>query len=182
MLTLNRLIVGIAIASLELLASPSSTGEPLPAGETGATLSFIDAAAGHAEIIRHWPASTSDVDVYPFVPYFWSGCPGPGAIVMLVTGIGSGPLVDRVASALETRSSRPPIDRSGAEIARIAAALRTPGDPAQEALKAAAPWISDLSTYERWGYAVFLLIRWEGIRCVPTFKAVPEGYAIPFVR
>jgi len=49
-------------------------------------------------------------------------------------------------------------------------------------LKAAAPWLSDLSSYERWGYAVFLFIHWEGVRCVLTLRAVPEGYGIPFVR
>jgi hypothetical protein len=66
-------------------------------------------------------------------------------------------------------------------LARVVAALRRPGDPGAEALKAAAPWISDLFTYERLGYAVFLFIHWKGVGCGITLRAVPEGYGIPFV-
>lgn len=49
-------------------------------------------------------------------------------------------------------------------------------------MKGASPWIADLSTYERLGYAVFLFVHWEGVRCVVTLRAVPEGYGIPYVR
>lgn len=173
----------MAIAMLAFLAGTTSSAQPIPAGETAAFLSFIDAAGGRVEVVRGWPGVTSESEVYPFVPYFWGGCPGPGAIMMLVTGPGSGPpLVDRIARELAPRLGDPRASGEAGEIARIAAALRTPGDPVLEALKAAAPWISDLATYERWGYAVFLFVRWEGFRCVLTLRAVPEGYGIPFVR
>ena len=154
--------------------------QSIPAGATAAVLSFIDAAAGRVEVVRHWPAAPNDVDVYPFVAYLWRGCPAPGAVMMLVTAAGSGPpLAGRVAQGLERAWSASPA--RSAEIARTAAALRTPGDPLVEAIKSAAPWISDLSTYERLGYAVFLFIHWTGTGCGITIRAVPEGYGIPFV-
>ncbi len=181
--SLRRLFIAGGIGALMLLAGVPSTGQPIPAGETAAVLSFIDAASGHMEVMRHWPWAPADVDVIPFVPYFWSGCPGPGAIMMLITAPGtSPPLSDRIATALTTRFPGPKASRQSLELARIAAALRNPGDPVQEALKAAAPWISDLRNYERWGYAVFLFIRWQGISCGVVFTAVPEGYGIPFVN
>lgn len=178
-----RWTAGAAVAGLTLLLGASSSAQPIPAGAAAAILSFIDAAAGRVEVLRGWPAAPSHVDVSPFVPYFWGGCPGPGAVMMLVTGPGSGPpLADRIARVLSRRVPGPRPSGEAAEIARIAAGLRTPGAPAQEALAAAAPWISDLATYERWGYAVFLFIRWAGISCVATFVTVPEGYGIPFVE
>lgn len=156
-------------------------GAPEPAGSTAAVLSMVDAAAGRVEVVRHWPGAPSDVEVYPFVPYFWDGCPGPGAIMMLVAGPpGSPPAAAQVAEALGAHI--PPGRPGRAELARVIGALRTPGDPATEALKAAAPWIADLGSYERWGYAVFLFVHWEGLRCAVTLRAVPEGYGIPFVR
>jgi len=103
--------------------------------------------------------------------------------MMLITAPGIGPpLSDRIATALTTRFPGSKASRQSLELARIAAALRNPGDPVQEALKAAVPWISDLRNYERWGYAVFLFIRWQGISCGVVFTAVPEGYGIPFVN
>ena len=108
-------------------------------------------------------------------------CPGPGAIMMLITGgPGAAPFSDRIIAALG--KLEPANGGVRAEIARIIRALRTPGDPAQEALKAAAPWVSDLASYERGGYAVFLFIHWQGLWCTITVRAVPEGYGIPFVR
>lgn len=102
--------------------------------------------------------------------------------MLLVTAPGSGPpLSDRIARALTERFPDPNASRESLEMARIATALRTPGSPVQEALKAAAPWISDLATYERGGYAVFLFVRWQGIFCAVVVQAVPEGYGIPFV-
>ncbi len=163
------------------VAWPSPGRGQEPAGSTAAVLSFVDAAGGAVEVIRHWPGTASAVLVRPFVPYFWDGCPGPGAIMMLVTGPASAPPTPiRIAGALEARMPRDPV--AHAEIARVVAALRAPGDPAFEALKVAAPWMSDLVTYERWGYAVFLFIHWQGVRCGMTLRAVPEGYGIPFVR
>ncbi len=180
---LNRAVVAATLGGLVLIAGRPTSGQLLPAGGTAAVLSFVDADAGRVEVVRHWPWASSDVDVYPFVPYFWNGCPGPGAIMMLVTGPGGvgPPLADRIVLALTRRPRGPKAPGQDQEIARIAAALRTPGDPAGEALKIAAPWIGDLATYERLGYAVFLFVRWQGIHCAVIFKVVPEGYGIPFV-
>ncbi len=179
---LLRSIAIIAVGSLLLLAVTPSSGQLIPAGGSAAVLSFIDAAAGRVEVVRHWPWASVDVDVYPFVPYVWGGCPGPGAIMMLITGPGIGPsLATRIARAL-TLPLGVNTRRTGLEIARIGAALQSPGDPAEEALKAAIPVISDLATYERFGYAVFLFIHWRGTYCAVTVQAVPEGYGIPFVE
>jgi len=182
----RRSIAGAAIVGVLLGAGASSGAEPIPAGDAAAVLSFVDAAAGRVEVVRGWPARPTDSDIYPFVPYFWGSCPGPGAIMMLVTlPLGHSPLAavaGRIASGLRLLPPEPRPLGETPILARIAAGLRTPGDAAQAALAAAAPWISDLGTYERWGYAVFLFIHWEGISCVVTFRAVPEGYGIPFVQ
>lgn len=179
----KRTVAAVFVGCVLLLAGSPSSGQPIPAGGSAAVLSFVDSAAGRVEVVRHWPWASTDVDVYPFIPYFWGGCPGPGAIMMLVTGAGSGPpLAGRIIKALRSRPRRSNVPRDDLEIATIVAGLRTPGDPAEEVLKAAIPWISDLRTYERQGYAVFLFIHWQGIRCAVTFKAVPEGYGIPFVE
>lgn len=182
--SLRRLSRWAAEATVALLASITGVspgwGAPDAAGRTAAVLSYVDAAAGGVEVVRHWPGAPSDVTVYPFVPYFWGGCPGPGAIVMLITG-GPGPtlLLGRVITALGAAEAE---DRGARrEINRIIRELRTPGHPVQEALKAAAPWVSDLASYERWGYAVFLFVHWQGLWCTITVRAVPEGYGIPFV-
>jgi hypothetical protein len=101
--------------------------------------------------------------------------------MMLITGWpGASPLLDRVIAALGT----PALGNrnTSREIARIIQGLRTPGDPAQEMLKAAAPWVSDLASYERGGYAIFLFVHWQGLWCTITVRAVPEGYGVPFVR
>jgi hypothetical protein len=178
----GRWAAGLAAGALVFLSAGSS-GHVVtdPAGTTAAVLSMVDSAGGRIEVVRHWPGAPSDVEVFPFVPYFWDGCPGPGAIMMLVTGPGGVPPgTAQIAQALATHLPR---DRPGrTELARIIGALRTPGDPAAETLKAAAPWVSDLGTYEKWGYAVFLFIHWQGLRCGVTLRAVPEGYGIPFVR
>lgn len=179
---LLRSIATVAVGALLLLTVTPSSGQLISAGGSAAVLSFIDAAAGRVEVVRHWPWASVDVDVYPFVPYVWGGCPGPGAIMMLITGPGFGPsLAVRIARALTlplALNTRPRV----LEITRIGAALQSPGDPAEEALKAAIPVISDLAAYERFGYAVFLFIHWQGTHCAVTFKAVPEGYGIPFVE
>jgi hypothetical protein len=175
--------------------APSASGQLSAAGDTAAVLSFIDAGAGRVEVVRHWPEAPAEVDVYPFVPYLWSGCPGPGAIMTLLTASGlptaGVPSVDadnqrirEIAARLE--SGAPPPAAGGVEtlalLRRLASRLRTPGDPAAEAMKTLLPVIADLGTYERRGYAVFAFIVWQGWHCGVTLRAVPEGYGIPFVR
>jgi hypothetical protein len=162
-------------------ALSNASAAVLPAGSTAAVLSLVDVGSGGVDVVRHWPGAPEDVVVRPFVPYFWDGCPGDGAIMVLLTGPSGAPaLGNRAAAALGTAVPRggPAVDT----LARIIATLRTPGSPANEALKAAAPWVSDLQTYERDGYAVFLFVHWTGVRCGVSVEAVPEGYAIPFVR
>lgn len=172
---------GSAALLVSLAGSSPDRGVSEEAGSSSAVLSFIDATAGRVEVVRHWPEAPSDVTIYPFVPYFWDACPGPGAIMMLISGgPGAPPLIARTIAALNTLDPADADTRR--EIARILHSLRTPGDPAQEALKAAAPWVSDLASYERWGYAVFLFIHWQGLWCTITVRAVPEGYGIPYVR
>lgn len=186
--------MGVAVVAGAVLAlGPTSAGSPgtptavaasvaaLPAGATGATLSFVDAASGAVEVVRHWPGAPADVAVLPFVPYFWDGCPGDGAIMMLLTGPPAADALGRRAAAVLEAAGL----RAGAAadaLARITASLRTPGSPAVESLKATAPWVSDLATYEREGYAVFLFVRWTGMACAVTVQAVPEGYGIPYIR
>ena len=68
------------------------------------------------------------------------------------------------------------------ELRQLASRLRTPGDPAIEALKVLLPLVADLRSYERRGYAVFAFTVWQGWRCGVILRAVPEGYGIPFVR
>jgi hypothetical protein len=187
---------GVAIAALATVVSIAwmepapGRAQASPAGLTGAVLSFIDASAGRLEVARHWPQAVVDVDVFPFVPYFWTGCPGPGAIMILVTAPGSTldfrnsgrthsiglRLEETIRTALRRGLSEP------AELWRLVSGARTPGDPIFEATKALIPLIADLSTYERRGYAVFAFVTWQGWRCAVTLRAVPEGYGIPFVR
>ena len=178
-----RSLLAAGLAALTLWPASPSLAQPIPAGESAAVLSFIDSAAGRVEVVRHWPWAPAEVDVYPFVPYFWAGCPGPGAIMMLVTGARTDPpILDRLISVLDRLATTPSELRGATEIGRITAGLRSPGNQAQEVLKTLVPWISDLGTYERRGYVVFLFIHWQGLHCVATLKAVPEGYAIPFVQ
>lgn len=188
-------IVWLSVLVCGVCASPTpSFSQPIPAGLASATLSFIDAAAGRLEAVRHWPQAPVGVDIYPFVPYFWTGCPGPGAIMILVTGPGirrnliadhagdvraseiSTRLEETVRTALHEDATK------AAELQQLVLGTRTPGDALFEAAKALAPLITDLGTYERRGYAVFAFITWQGWRCNVIFRAVPEGYGIPFVR
>lgn len=183
----------VTATALSVCSRPFSAQAQLSAaGDTGAVLSFIDAAAGRVEIVRHWPQAPVDVDVYPFVPYFWTGCPGPGAIAILLTAppVSSGTmpfgtsdqrggfhdLMTRMGAALQSASG------AAGALRHLASALRMPGDPVAESVKSLFPLIADLGTYERRGYAVFAFILWQGWRCGMTLRAVPEGYGVPFVR
>jgi hypothetical protein len=178
-------------AAAPLVATDPVRAQLSAAGDTNAVLSFIDAAAGRVEIVRHWPQAPVDVDVYPERPYFWEGCPGPGAIMMLVATPGPVPVPgvhvpqagDLASVALSLTLPAPAMNPDAAAALRhLASGLRTPGDPAVEAVKALLPLIADLGTYERRGYAVFAFLMWQGWRCSVTVRAVPEGYGIPFVR
>jgi hypothetical protein len=176
----------LAAAVLAALRPDPGFGQAAPAGATAAVLSFIDAAAGRVEVVRHWPAAPADADVHPFVPYFWNGCPGTGAIMVLVTAPSpaSGTarpneIVSRLAHAFD--DGAPGLDAVRA-LRRLAAGTRTPGDLMVEEGKSAVPLVADLATYERRGYAVFAFLRWFGWRCGVTLQAVPEGYGIPYVR
>jgi hypothetical protein len=152
----------------------------LAAGTTAAVLSFVDAASDDIEVVRHWPQAPTDVVLRPMVPYFWDGCPGPGAILILLSAPAGNDVASRAAAMLST--ARAPDAFAAGALAELAAELRTPGDPAFEAIKAAAPLIGSLDAYERAGYAVFLFVRWTGTRCAAAVEAVPEGYGIPYVR
>ena len=152
----------------------------MAAGTTQAVLSFVDAASGGVEVVRHWPQAPVEVTVRPMVPYLWDGCPGAGAIMMLLTGPAAGGLAEQAVATLSSVQAREL--NAAASLAQIAARLRTPGDPANEAIKSEAPLVGDLETYERRGYAVFLFVRWAGARCAVIVESVPEGYGIPYVR
>ena len=174
----SRPTIGVSFSAPPSVAASVAA---FPAGTTGATLSFVDAASGTVEVVRHWPAAPVDVAVTPFVPYFWDGCPGVGAIMMLLTGPPTADALGwRAAAVLEAGGVRAGVAADA--LARIIASLRTPGSPVFESLKATASWVSDLATYERDGYAVFLFVRWTGMACAVTVQAVPEGYGIPYVR
>jgi hypothetical protein len=188
-------ILAFAPFAWSVWGTPAPGLSQAPAGLTGAVLSFIDAAAGRVEVVRHWPQASADVDVYPFVPYFWTGCPGPGAVIVLVTAPAPAPggpashltdiersraVAGRIRASIRTAAHGDPDEP--AAFWRLLAGTPTPGDPVAEAAKAIAPQIADLTAYERRGYAVFAFITWEGWRCGVIFRAVPEGYSIPFVR
>ncbi|HEV2356046.1 MAG TPA: hypothetical protein VGZ23_00270 [bacterium] len=190
------LVAVVAMLCLLCDGAEPVRGQIHPAGSTAAVLSFVDGAAGRVEIARHWPEAPVDVDVYPFVPYFWNGCPGPGAVMILVTGPAASPpgafssnegrlaRLPDIAARLSTAVRETGRGEAGEhdDLMRMSSSLRTPGDPFLESVKAWAPLIADLATYERDGYAVFAFITWQGWRCGVTLRAVPEGYGIPFVR
>jgi hypothetical protein len=160
----------------------------------------------------HGPGTGQDTQVYPMTPYWWDGCLPfqAGALMFLVTSpvgyappglVGSSAYAGQVASRLgqalgarlQAASGQVPPDQGQAQqnLQRLAAELVTPGDPAYEALKAVSGQVNSLSAYEDYGYAVFMFIRWTWVYVpfpVPVpcakidFRAVPEGYGIPFVN
>jgi hypothetical protein len=185
------LAIGMAVCTI-----PNSGNAQYPAGATNAVLSLIDAAGNHVDVNRHWPESSQEVHVYPFVPYLWHSClPSDGAIVMLLIGPGYAPPLGTSAEAY----TRQYLASLGASIARglsqapreeadlhtVIRGMMTPGDPAYEMLKAAVMQVNDLAHYESYGYATFLFIRWKWDLPIPGCRTdvitVPEGYGIPYV-
>ena len=187
----TSLAIGIAVGM-----APITGNAQYPAGSTNAVLSFIDAVGNHVDVNRHWPASPQQVQVYPFVPYFWHSClPGDGAIVMLLIGPGYAPPFGTSADAY----TRQYLASLGVSIARgfsqapqadtnLQAVIRgmvTPGDPAYESLKAAVMQVNDLAHYESYGYATFLFIRWRWDVPIPGCHTdvitIAEGYGVPYI-
>lgn len=164
-------------------------------------LSFIDAAGGHVTVLRHWHGmGGQEVQVYPLVPYFWDTClPGQGAImILLATPVGypvpgltssqeyTGRFVAQMGQWIAQNLQSAPQAQDSQQLRRIIEGLVTPGDPAYEALKSAIGLVNSLSAYEDYGYATFLMIKWEWRfpfpGCYPTVVTVPEGYGIPYVN
>ena len=187
----TSLAIGIAVGT-----APNIGNAQYPAGSTNAVLSFVDAGGNHVDVNRHWPASPQEVQVYPFVPYFWHSClPGDGAIVMLLIGPGYAPPFGTSADAY----TRQYLASLGVSIARgfsqapqadtnLQAVIRgmvTPGDPAYESLKAAVMQVNDLAHYESYGYATFLFIRWRWDVPIPGCHTdvitIAEGYGVPYI-
>ncbi|MDR5693734.1 MAG: hypothetical protein QN198_05160 [Armatimonadota bacterium] len=162
---------------------------------------FLSAILGdHAEVTRGWPQKPTDIQVFPYTPQFWKGCaPGQGAIATLITapldlppfwaGLSSyyAPKA-RVEAVISAHLGSQGRSMGGKEVvlANWLVRLATPGDPVREAGKAVFPEVRNMATYEKYGYAVFLLLKWEWRSprpgCYPTLVSVPEGYRIPFVR
>jgi hypothetical protein len=154
----------------------------------------------HVEVVREWPRRPVDIQVYPYVPQFWRGCaPGQGAVATLITAPLDVPPSWALLSSYYAPQARVEAVISGhlasqgrrmenrwAELSYWLARLTTPGDPVREAAKMVLPEVRSMATYEKYGYAVFLLLTWEWRSprpgCYPLLVSVPEGYRIPFVR
>lgn len=188
-----------------LLAVVRPVGAALyPPGSTNALVSYVDGEGGFVEIRRHWPRAPSDVQVVPYRLYFWNSClPGDGAILILLASPVDLPPPWAAASGYYAPSTEPArfiqthvLGRLGQlpqavppthqMVARALGQAITPGTPTYEAIKAAWPYVTSLRTYERYGFATFLLIRWEWRfpfpGCYARVVSVPEGYGIPDVR
>ena len=208
---ISWVLAGVVILTVAvLLVAPNGpAAAQLPAGTTNAVLSYVDAADGHVSVVRHWHGSGGeDVQVTPFTPYWWDGCLPfqNGALMFLITSpVGYPPpqltsseayasqylaKLGQLTSAAIAQAGQSVSSRDAqANLARIQAAMVTPGSPEYEALKAA-PMINSLSAYEDYGYAVFMFVRWKWIYIpfpVPAPCAqidiigVSEGYGIPIV-
>ncbi len=177
---------------------------PYPPGSTNALVSYVDGASGFVEVRRHWPWGPRDVQVVPYRLYFWNTClPGDGAILILLTSPLDFPPPWAPLSAYYSPSTEPAqfvqtyvlgrlgqlgqaIGPTQPALARALTQAVTPGTVSYEAVKAAWPYVTSLRTYERYGFATFLLIRWEWRfpfpGCYARVVSVPEGYGIPDVR
>jgi hypothetical protein len=190
--------VVVLTAALPVAAAPS-----LP-GSTHALVSYVDVDSGFVEVRRHWPWAPTDVQVVPYRPYFWNTClPGDGAILILLTSPLDVPPPWAALSPYYTPATAPELfvqtyvlgrlGQLGRALGPTAPALArallqavTPGTVSYEAVKAAWPFVTSLRMYEHYGFATFLLIRWEWRfplpGCYPRVVSVPEGYGIPDVR
>jgi hypothetical protein len=196
----SAILIGVIIGAALLVSHESPASAQMPAGTANAVLSFIDAAGGHVSVLRHWHGvGGQDMQVFPYTPYFWNSClPGDGAIMILLTSpVGYPPpglksveaYTSQYASAVGRQVAQGlqqvPQWQSDAQLKRIISGLATPGDPAYETLKAGVGSVNSLSAYEDYGYATFMMIRWEWRwpfpGCYSTVTTVPEGYGIPFV-
>lgn len=205
----HRTIVAAAVVAIALAVGVASSDAQTPAGTTNAVLSYVDAADGHVSIVRHWPGSAQDVQVYPYTPYFWDGCLPfqNGALMFLLTSpVGYPPpgltsaeaytsqymtqLTQTIASSVSQAAASMPPGEGQVNLAQLAQQLVTPGNPVYEAIKAALGQINSLSAYEDYGYATFLFVRWRWayvpfpvpVPCAQVdVRSVPEGYGIPFV-
>jgi hypothetical protein len=175
-----------------------------PPGSTNAILSAVDATGGVVDVVRRWPGASVDVRVFPWRLYFWNSCmPGDGAILILLTGPFDLPPPWSLLSPYYAPQTAPSafiqahifgrlgrivgeITPTQPALARALTQAITPGTVSYEAVKAAWPSVSSLRAYERYGFATFLLIRWEWRwpfpGCYARVVSVPEGYGIPDVR
>ncbi|HLJ58878.1 MAG TPA: hypothetical protein VKZ50_04015 [bacterium] len=193
-------VAALGVAVLVVAAMAATAWAQFPAGTTAAVLSFIDADGGHVSVNRHWyGAGGQDTQVYPFTPYFWNSClPGDGAIMTLITSpVGYPPpgltssgayttqFLDKLSQQITQGLQSASQSQSDPKLQQMIAGMRTPGNPAYEALKVGLGQVNTLNYYEDYGYATFLMIRWEWKwpfpGCYPTIVTVPEGYGIPFV-
>lgn len=184
---------------LLVLAGPGELlGGTYPAGSTNAVLSVIH--DGFAEVTRWWPGNPTDVDVQPWTLYWWNSClPGDGAIMILLEvpvdlppawALTGGYYDPATVASRVLEAMRAPLMRTAAStsVEHVREALRKmtiPGQLEYEVLKGAAPEIRSMNVYEKYGYAVFLFIKWEWSfppGCKTTIESIPEGYGIPYVR
>lgn len=190
-----RLRPGAAMLCLALLVLMGGT---YPAGSTNAVLSVVH--DGFAEVTRWWPGNPRDVDVYPWTLYWWNSClPGDGAIMMLITAPVDIPpawaltssyydpatVASRVLAAMRAPLMRTAASTSVEHVREALRRMTIPGQLEYEVLKGAAPEIRSMDVYEKYGYAVFLFIKWEWSfppGCKTTIESIPEGYGIPYVR
>lgn len=193
----------LATAVVLVMGQAAAAALYLP-GSTNALVSYVDAPGGFVDVRRHWPWAPSDVQVVPYRLYVWNSClPGDGAILILLTSPIDLPPPWAALSTYYAPSTEPAqfvqtyvlgrlgqlaqaIGPTQPALARALAQAVTPGTPGYEAVKAAWPYVTSLRTYERYGFATFLLIRWEWRfpfpGCYPRVVSVPEGYGIPDVR
>jgi len=196
--------VALLVIVVLLTMGPPVAAALYPPGSTHALVSYVDGDGGFVEVRRHWPRAPREVQVIPYRLYFWNTClPGDGAILILLTSPLDLPPPWAALSPYYAPETEPAafvqahvlgrLGRIGQAIGPTQPALAraliqavTPGTASYEAVKAAWPYVTSLRTYERYGFATFLLIRWEWRfpfpGCYARVVSVPEGYGIPDVR